>query len=860
HASGFLAPSEPQAPSFDLSEWPPEGTVAVDVEGFYDVLASGAGFGYGPMFQGVRAVWRDTSGVYAEVALPETDTGRIDTFGIHPALLDAALHPSGFILDETETETATGPRLPFAWTGVELFATNATMLRVAIRPQGEGVTVEAADATGTPVVSVRSLMLRTIAADQLSSTKPASDNALFTVEWTALPPRTGSVGEAEFTVLPVGTGPVEQVLGAVLRDVQEWLANEESFGSRLAVVTRGAVPATPGAVVDEVGAAVWGLVRSAQSEHPDRIVLVDADPTTPDDLDLTLLSGVDEPQLAIRDGALLAPRLTRATAGGLVPLERNWHLLPGEDGTLESLRIEAVDTPPLEAGQIRVAIRAAGVNFRDVLIGLGMYPGAGVMGSEAAGVVLEVGPEITDLVPGDRVFGFFTGSFAAEAVTDRRLLVRVPAGWSWAEAASLPLVFATAWYGLRDLGGVSEGESVLIHAAAGGVGMAAVQLARHWGLEVYATASPSKWPTVTNNGVDPTHIASSRDLAFEDHIRAATDGRGVDVVLNSLAGEFLDASLRLLAPGGRFIEMGKTDIRTGLDIPYHAFDLSDAGPTRMGHILTDVVTLFEQGILTPLPLTVWDVREAVAAWRYMAQAKHIGKNVLTLPTPLNPHGTILITGGTGTLGGLLARHLATQHGARNLLLLSRQGPDAPGAADLVAELEQLGAQAQVVACDAADRDALATVLVDIPTETPLTGVVHAAGVLDDGIFTALTQERLETVLRAKATAAVNLDELTRDADLSMFVLYSSVAATLGTPGQGNYAAANAFLDGLASRRRAEGLPGLSLGWGLWEQASAMTGGLAGADRSRATSAGAALTTQQGLALFDTALTHPTPHL
>ncbi|MET7370868.1 SDR family NAD(P)-dependent oxidoreductase, partial [Streptomyces sp. NPDC005566] len=849
HAAGSLAEQAGSEADFNLRAWPPQGADAVDVDGFYEALAS-AGFGYGPVFQGVQAAWRDASGVYAEVTIE----GSADGFAIHPALFDAALHPSGLILgDHTE---ASGPRLPFAWSGVELFAVGATTLRVAIRPEGEGITVRAADGTGAPVAVVRSLVSRAVSAEQLSAAGPA-DDALFAVAWVALPPGAAASGDAvevpAWTVLPTGDGPVEQVLGEVLRGVQEWLADEGTFGSRLAVVTRGAVPADPGAVVDVVGAAVWGLVRSAQSEHPDRIVLVDTDPATEEQLDLALLAGIDEPQVAIRDGALLVPRLTRAVRSGLVLPDHDWHLMPGADGTLESLHVEAADTPPLESGQVRVEVRAAGVNFRDVLLGLGMYPEPGTMGSEAAGVVVETGPGVGDLAVGDRVFGFFVGGFAAQAVTGRELLVKVPAGWSWAQAAAIPLVFATAWYGLQDLAGVRPGESVLIHAAAGGVGMAAVQLARHWGLEVYATASPGKWPTLITHGVDRSRIASSRDLDFEEQIRTATGDRGVDVVLNSLAGEFVDASLRLLAPGGRFVEMGKADVRTGLDVPYFAFDFTDAGTKRMGRILAEVVALFEQGVLEPLPLTVWDAREAVTAWRHMAQAKHIGKNVLALPARPNPDGTVLITGGTGTLGGLLARHLVTEHGIRHLLLLSRRGSDAPGVSDLVAELAELGAQARIVACDAADRDALAAVLADIPTEAPLTGVVHAAGVLDDGVFTALTQERLETVLRAKATAAANLDELTRDTDLAMFVLYSSASATFGTPGQANYSAANAYLDALATRRRTEGRPGLSLAWDMWQQASAMTGHLQD-------QLARGLATEQGLALFDTALTRSTAHL
>ncbi|MET7370898.1 polyketide synthase dehydratase domain-containing protein, partial [Streptomyces sp. NPDC005566] len=556
HAAGSLAEQADSQADFDLSAWPPQGAEAVDVDGFYEALAS-AGFGYGPVFQGVQAAWRDASGVYAEVTIAESADG----FGIHPALFDAALHPSGLILGN-DTE-ASGPRLPFAWSGVELFAVGATTLRVAIRPEGEGITVRAADGTGAPVAVVRSLVSRAVSAEQLSAAEHA-DDALFAVEWVALPPGTGATGDTAdapaWTVLRAADGSVERVLGEVLHGVQEWLADESTFGTRLAVVTRGAMPAVS-AAVDVVGAAAWGLVRSAQSEHPDRIVLVDADPASDEEgVDLALLAGVDEPQVAIRDGALLVPRLARAVRSGLVLPDHPWRLLPGTDGTLESLHIEAADTPPLETGQVRVEVRAAGVNFRDVLLGLGMYPEPGTMGSEAAGVVLETGPGVDDLAVGDRVFGFFDGAFAAQAVTGRELLVKVPAGWSWAQAAAIPLVFATAWYGLQDLAEVRPGESVLVHAAAGGVGMAAVQLAQHWGLEVYATASPSKWPTLIANGIDPSRIASSRDLDFEERIHTATDGQGIDVVLNSLAGEFVDASLRLLTPGGRFVEMGKADV------------------------------------------------------------------------------------------------------------------------------------------------------------------------------------------------------------------------------------------------------------------------------------------------------------
>ncbi|MGW3407160.1 polyketide synthase dehydratase domain-containing protein, partial [Streptomyces zhihengii] len=333
HAVGFLSASDAAAPGFDLEVWPPQNAVPVDIDGFYDAMAD-AGLGYGPVFQGVQAAWRDESGVYADVALPEPGVDQVDTLGIHPALLDAALHPSGFVLGDGEVS---GPRLPFAWSGVELFAVGATTLRVAIRPDGDGVSIEAADGTGAPVAVVRSLTLRSVSAEQLSAVRRV-DDALFAVEWAELSPDAAGGEAPEWTVLEAGDGPVEQVLGEVLRGVQEWLADEASFGSRLAVVTRGAMPAGSGAV-DAVGAAVWGLVRSAQSEHPDRIVLVDTDPADDSPADLSLLTGVDELQVAIRDGALLAPRLARATGGDeSVSLDGDGTvLITGGTGTLGGL-------------------------------------------------------------------------------------------------------------------------------------------------------------------------------------------------------------------------------------------------------------------------------------------------------------------------------------------------------------------------------------------------------------------------------------------------------------------------------------------------------------------------------------------
>uniref|UniRef100_UPI0015F08E10 MDR/SDR family oxidoreductase n=1 Tax=Streptomyces phytophilus TaxID=722715 RepID=UPI0015F08E10 len=573
-------------------------------------------------------------------------------------------------------------------------------------------------------------------------------------------------------------------------------------------------------------------------------------------------------------GTATVPRLVRTSSADTLAVPADspaWHLDVTERGTLEHLALlpggPEVLEPPAE-GQVRIAVRAAGVNFRDVLITLGMYPGEATLGGEGAGVVLETGPGVTGLAPGDRVMGLLRDGFGPYAVADHRHLVRMPAEWSYAQAASVPIAFVTAYYGLRDRAGLGSGDAVLVHSAAGGVGMAAVQLARHFGAEVYGTASPGKWDALRANGFDDAHIGNSRTLEFRDRFLAATGGRGVDVVLNALAGEFVDASLALLPRGGGFLEMGKTDIRDAAGVSadrpgvaYQAFDLAEAGPDRVQEILRELVGLFEKGALTSLPLEVWDVRRAPDAFRHLSQAQHVGKVVLGIPRTPDPEGTVLITGGTGTLARLTARHLVSHHDVRHLLLVSRRGPDAEGADDLTAELTDLGAQVRIEACDVTDSTAVAALLASVPDNHPLTGVIHTAGALDDAVIDSLTPERLHAVLRPKADAAWHLHQHTHHHDLAFFALYSSAAGTLGNPGQANYAAGNTYLDALAHHRRGQGLPATSLAWGYWAETSAMTAHLDDAALQRNKRDGMlGLTEETGMALFDAGLRSPYPAL
>ncbi|MGA5566878.1 SDR family NAD(P)-dependent oxidoreductase, partial [Streptomyces platensis] len=584
HAMGVLAVDAGAgagAVTFGEAVWPPAGAEALSVDGCYNALGA-AGFHYGPTFQGVQAAWRRGDEIYAEVTLPDEGASDAAKFGLHPALLDAALQP-----------TLDGLRLPASWAGVRLHAVGATALRVKLSRADDGYALLVADEAGGVVASVDAVRWEPVVPEQLTTNVPGDHHdSLFAVEWVSLP-ELPEVSEAEgedglVLLHPSVAGEsasvpddVRAVTHQVLEQLQRWVtddrnADDRSVGdrnaaARLVVVTRGAV-SVAGEPVDLAMAPLWGLVRSAQSEHPGRFVLVDIDDHEKSSAAIHAAVATGEAELALREGALSVPRLARLEPSG---------------------------------------------------------------SSEPSGSPEPSGPS-------------------------------VPSGPS--------------------------GQAV---------------------------------PSTTD--------------------------------------------------------------------------------------------------------TVW-----------------------------NPEGTVLITGGTGTLGSLIARHLVTAHGIRSLLLTSRRGPDAEGAAALRAELTALGARAEIAACDAADRDALAELLAGIPADAPLTGVVHTAGVTSDGTLASLTGESLDTVLRPKTDAAWNLHELTQDADLSAFVLFSSAAAVLGAAGQGNYATANTFLDTLARHRRNHGLPGTSLAWGLWAETSEITKQLSDTDLRRMARGGLVpLTAEEGVALFDAALTTDT---
>jgi NADPH:quinone reductase-like Zn-dependent oxidoreductase/NADP-dependent 3-hydroxy acid dehydrogenase YdfG/acyl carrier protein len=517
-------------------------------------------------------------------------------------------------------------------------------------------------------------------------------------------------------------------------------------------------------------------------------------------------------------------------------------------GQLRNLQWQSLPRAPLREDEIEVAVKATGLNFRDVMYALGLLSDEGVehgfagasLGLEFSGVVVRLGAQATGFDIGDAVVGFAPSSFSERIVTQSGALSHIPAGLSFEAAATIPSTFFTAYYSLHTLAGLREGEKVLIHGAAGGVGIAAVQVAKWCGAEVIATAgSDEKRNFLRLLGAD--HIYDSRSLAFADQILQLTRGRGVDVVLNSLAGEAINRNFRVLKPFGRFLELGKRDFyentRIGLrpfrnNISYFGIDadqLMRERPELTQRLFGEVLQLFNDGVFHALPYQAFEAREVIDAFRHMQQARQIGKIVVTydcgIPEAvradrgpsqrlhLTGDATYLVTGGL-TGFGLRTAEWLVERGARNLVLLGRRGAGADEAQTLLARLERRGIKLLALACDVTDRSSLSAVLERIARELPpLRGVVHAATVIDDALIRDMNSAQIRRVLAPKVLGALHLHELTRALPLDFFVMYSSATTLFGNPGQGNYIAANFTLEALCRARRASGLPATCVRWG-----------------------------------------------
>jgi acyl transferase domain-containing protein/NAD(P)-dependent dehydrogenase (short-subunit alcohol dehydrogenase family)/threonine dehydrogenase-like Zn-dependent dehydrogenase/acyl carrier protein len=644
---------------------------------------------------------------------------------------------------------------------------------------------------------------------------------------------------------------------AAFADLLRTLGAQET-GPLVVMVTRGAHHLGPGhRASDLAGSPLWGLARVARLEYPGlrlRSVDLDQGDLVPLVEELSWLDDA-ETEIAWHRGKRLVRRVERTDA---TCATAPWPPLRGQEaraafvlksetpGQLDGLRLRRIDRRAPGRGEVEVAVKSAPINFKDVMKALGMLSSRVLtpthfgdeLGMECGGVVVRTGDGVQGFRVGDRVGLSYQGSFRSHVTTDTTYMVALPPTMNLEDGAGLITPMLAAWYALVERGRVRKGERILIHSATGGAGLSAIQIATWIGAEVFATAgTPERRDYLRGLGV--RHVSDSRSLAFFDDVMEWTKGEGIDVVLNTLAGEGLFKGLELLKPYGRFIEFGKRDIdlntplglapfNENLDFIAVDFDrLRAERPDECARIMREVWKGLEAGYFHPLPCKSYPISQAPDAFSVMARSQHLGKLALSfddpaavvhpaLPDAAPPSfgGTWLVVGGLSGLGLAVAKWAASR-GVRHLVLASRRGVEAPEAVDGVAELERMGVNVRAVAADVTSLDDVRTLVATEALGLPaLRGVVHSAAVLDDATIAALRPDQVERVMGAKVRGALHLHRCTQDQALDVFLMFSSISSMLGNAGQAAYAAANAFLDSLAQERRAGGLPALTINWGV----------------------------------------------
>ncbi|MCC6134824.1 MAG: SDR family NAD(P)-dependent oxidoreductase [Candidatus Contendobacter sp.] len=639
---------------------------------------------------------------------------------------------------------------------------------------------------------------------------------------------------------------------------------------RLLVATGGGQHLRPWETPDPAQAAVWGLVKAAALERPTtQARLVDLDPLDENaEATLAAESGIDdgEREVAWRDGRRYALRLTQAEVDPALP--ERFRLAPSTPGLLDSLSPQPLPEQAPGPGEVQIAVAAAGLNFKDVLTALGTLDSEDLspfafrlspspsLGGECAGTIAAVGAGVTGFQIGDRVVALAGGSLASHVIASAGRVAHVPVGLTLEQAAALPVAASTALHALWELGCLHAGQRILIHAATGGVGLFAIALARAAGVEVLATAG-SPWKRAWLRRLGIQQVFDSRDPGFAAEVMTATGNVGIDLVLNSLTGAMIPASLSVLKPGGCFIEIGRAGIWSAEqvaarfpNVDYQIVALDTASEAEGGRLLHAVLEAVTAGELSPPPLTVLPMSRAAEAFRLMQQARHLGKIILTHcpPFQFRPDRGYLITGGLGGLG-LAVAAWAVDQGAKHLALVSRHAPDAE-TAERLETLRERGAAVQFIAADLADKTQIQRLLAELRAGLPpLAGIFHAAGLLDDAPLAEQTPERLAKVAGPKLAAIPHLAKISPDLDA--FVVFSSAAGLLGSPGQSNHAAASARLDALALHYQTQGLPMIVINWGAWRDIGAAARRQVG-ERLAETGMGA-LTPEEGLAALAWAL-------
>lgn len=653
---------------------------------------------------------------------------------------------------------------------------------------------------------------------------------------------------------------------SVLYLIQALEASPWIFNPKCWLVTSGAVHIESHQGESSISSAtLWGLGRVAMTEYPNidsRLIDIGRNDSNYGKQDLfneiwtSTNKNIDttETEIAIKNGKRYVHRLTRVRADELKHRDKktvsaiatmSYGLECHTKGDLNSFQF--VEKPRISPtnGEIEIEVHAAGLNFKDVMLALGKLPYEAVQGTycgyklgmEVSGRVVSVGKNVEEFSIGDAVIAIAPEGLSSYVTTNAQLAVLKPDCLDWQQGAAIPIAFGTAYYCLNDIARLKSKERILIHAATGGVGLSAVQIALEKGAEIYATAgSEKKREYLRNLGVH--HVMDSRSLSFADEILDHTNGEGVDVVLNSLSGAAIGRSLAVLSPYGRFVEIGKTDIyqnsTLGLlpfrnNLSYTAVDLDKImkeRPKIVRKILRNVAKMIQEKNVPPLPCNNFLLSDVSDAFRFMAQAKQIGKVVLSYEKSsvdviagsrdgltIVENATYLITGGLGGFGLAIAEWLVSK-GSKYLALMGRSGNLSDNAQNIINKLKALGATVSVYAADVSKKDDVQAVMKSIEkTGAPLKGIFHAAMVLDDGALSKLNIERMEKVVSPKVYGAWNLHEQSINAELDYFLMFSSVTALFGNAGQGNYVAANAYLGALASYRKTIGLPAITVDWG-----------------------------------------------
>ncbi|PRX24032.1 acyl transferase domain-containing protein [Paraburkholderia sp. BL18I3N2] len=870
--------------------------VDVDVTALYRQLAI-LGLQYGPRFQCIRSIRAGVDEALVELYCDDPDSGQ---YPLHPALLDAAFHAALAISSgEAPVGTYVPVHIRAVRQHAPTRATIFAQVKVMQRHTSSLLCdIRLVDSEGAAVAEVEGVRFQQLATEQQDTetsaplyawsweqvatreSSPPTDE-----QWLLISGRpnlaaslsaaardlaglslavvaegeasarlcdstswTGVVDLRAFDLDVAGDPTGELACNALLQLVREVASSGLAMPPRLVIVTRGAVP-VGSQLVEPAAGALWALGRVAMTERPElRVKLIDVDEHK---LDANRLLAetreVDEEEVALRAATRYVPRLDRWRPKPAKPtttsLNMPLRLKLGTPGVIDSLHWIPDSRHPPEQGQVEIRVHSASLNFKDLLKALNMLSASYVektfignhIGMECAGTVVAVGEGVDDYKPGDQVIVIDTGGcFRTYRTVSTCYMAHKPASLSFAAAPSL-IAYVTPYYAMHYLAHVQQGETVLIHSASGGVGQAGIQIARSLGAKIIATAgSDAKREFLRTLGVE--HVLDSRSLEFVKGVRAITGGSGVDVVLNSLSGEAARQSLGLLAPYGRFLEIGKKDIGIGntlgladfeRSLMYVAIDTDRMGrerPALFRKLINEVIAMIAGGKFGPVTTEGFAASEIQEAFRTMARARHIGKISIDLEsgeTPvlcdhgvvIDPNRTWLVTGGLGGFGLKTAEWLVEQ-GCRALVLIGRSGASRPEAHVAIERMRAGGAVVEALALDIADRTAVDALLARFSAcSQPLQGIVHAATILDDGPIESLDPNRLAAVMGPKARGAWNLHEASKSTAVEAFVMFSSIATYIGNAGQASYIAANGFLDALAWHRRALGLPALTVNWG-----------------------------------------------